>query len=294
PTHSPGPTASPGSAQPDLAELRAFAEGCDVLTVDPDHVSGPLIDALTAEGVAVYPGATALRYAHDRHAARAAVAGLGLAVPPPGAVQTPAGLRVRRELAAMVARSPWGQAAAYPIVETRPNPSGWAEVLAPAPGLDPEATLAMQHAAIRIADALDVVGVLAVLLAEPDGSPFVVNDVVMRPHWCAYWTMAGARTSQFEQHLRAVLDYPLGETTMATPAVVTAIVRSGQPGGMGIDERLHHLFAAEPGARVHLYGTAPTPDTEIGHITVLGDDLAELRDRAARAARWLREGTGEA
>jgi 5-(carboxyamino)imidazole ribonucleotide synthase len=112
----------------------------------------------------------------------------------------------------------------------------------------------------------------------------------MRPHNSAHWTIEGAGTSQFEQHLRAVLDYPLGDTSPVAPAVVMANVLGGPDGGMRIDERLHHLFAAVPEAKVHLYGKQVRPGRKIGHVTVLGDDMTEVRARAARAARWLTEG----
>lgn len=82
----------------------------------------------------------------------------------------------------------------------------------------------------------------------------------------------------------------MGDTALTAPVVVMANVLGGEPGGMSIDERLHHLFAAEPGAKVHLYGKQVRPGRKIGHVTLLGDDLDEVRTRAARAARWLREG----
>jgi 5-(carboxyamino)imidazole ribonucleotide synthase len=194
-----------------------------------------------------------------------------------------------RELAAVVARSPYGQVAAWPVVETVQQDGICVEVLAPAPGLPEERAVEAPRPAIRIASELDVVGVLAVELFETAGG-ILVNELAMRPHNSGHWTIEGARTSQFEQHLRAVLDYPLGDTTMAAPVVVMANVLGGEPGGMGIDERLHHLFAAEPGVKVHLYGKAVRPGRKIGHVTALGDDLETVRAKAARAARWLREG----
>lgn len=203
---------------------------------------------------------------------------------------------LRRELAVQVARSPFGQVAAYPVVETVQRDGICVEVLAPAPGLPEELAVAAQQLAIDLATALGVVGLLAVELFEvadraaPGGSRIVVNELAMRPHNSGHWTIEGARTSQFEQHLRAVLDYPMGDTSLAAPVVVMANVLGGEPGGMSIDERLHHLFAAEPGAKVHLYGKQVRPGRKIGHVTVLGDDLDDVRARAARAARWLREG----
>jgi 5-(carboxyamino)imidazole ribonucleotide synthase len=200
---------------------------------------------------------------------------------------------LRRELAALVARSPWGQAGAYPVVETVQRDGICVEVLAPAPDLDPDVAASAQQLAIRIATELGVVGLLAVELFERTDGELLVNELAMRPHNSGHWTIEGARTSQFEQHLRAVLDYPLGTTSMTAPVVVMANVLSGQSGGMSIDERLHHLFADDPGARVHLYGKQPRPGRKIGHITVLGDDLVEVRARAKAAARWLREGVGD-
>ena len=196
---------------------------------------------------------------------------------------------LRRELAALVARSPFGQVAAYPVVETVQRDGICVEVLAPAPGLSEALAVEAQQLAIDLAHALGVVGLLAVELFETD-TGIVVNELAMRPHNSGHWTIEGARTSQFEQHLRAVLDYPMGETSLTAPVVVMANVLGGEPGGMSIDERLHHLFAADPGARVHLYGKQVRPGRKIGHVTVLGDDLASVRARAVRAARWLQEG----
>ncbi|MGH3731630.1 MAG: ATP-grasp domain-containing protein, partial [Micromonosporaceae bacterium] len=128
---------------------------------------------------------------------------------------------------------------------------------------------------------------LAVELFETDGG-LLVNELAMRPHNSAHWTIEGARTSQFEQHLRAVLDYPLGDTSLQAPAVCMANLLGGEPGGMGIDERLHHLFAADPGVKVHLYGKAVRPGRKIGHVTVVGEDMTDVRARAVRAVQWLR------
>ncbi|MGH3935776.1 MAG: 5-(carboxyamino)imidazole ribonucleotide synthase, partial [Pseudonocardiaceae bacterium] len=119
---------------------------------------------------------------------------------------------MRRELAALVARSPFGQGAAWPVVQTVQRDGICVQVLAPAPGLDPELELAAQQLALRVAGELGVVGVLAVELFESSAGQLVVNELAMRPHNSGHWTIEGAGTSQFEQHLRAVLDYPLGST----------------------------------------------------------------------------------
>jgi 5-(carboxyamino)imidazole ribonucleotide synthase len=192
-----------------------------------------------------------------------------------------------RELAAVVARSPFGQGAAWPVVETVQQDGICVEVLAPAPGLFEDTAAEAQEMALRIAAELGVVGVLAVELFEtPTG--LVINELAMRPHNSAHWTIEGARTSQFEQHLRAVLDYPLGTTEMTAPVVVMANVLGGPDGGMVLDERVHHLMARWPDVKLHLYGKASRPGRKIGHVTALGTDLAETRARAAAAAHWLR------
>ncbi|MGY1735209.1 5-(carboxyamino)imidazole ribonucleotide synthase [Geodermatophilus sp. SYSU D00684] len=199
-----------------------------------------------------------------------------------------------RELAVLVARSPFGQVAVWPVVETVQRDGINTEVLAPAPGLDEATGLAAQELAVRVADRVGVVGVMAVeLFQAPDG--VLVNELAMRPHNSGHWTIEGARTSQFEQHLRAVLDYPLGSTAMTAPAVVMANVlggRASEPGwdGPGLDERVHHLMAHWPDVKLHWYGKGQRPGRKLGHVTALGEDLAEVRARAVAAARYLADG----
>ena len=194
---------------------------------------------------------------------------------------------MRRELAAQVARSPFGQAAAWPVVETVQEAGQCVEVLAPAPDLSEERALEAQSLALRIAQELDVTGLLAVELFETD-SGLVINELAMRPHNSGHWTIEGARTSQFEQHLRAVLDYPLGTTAMTAPVVVMAnVLGADRTPGMSVDERIHHLFARFPDVKVHLYGKGERPLRKVGHVNVLGTDLAETRRKAVLAAQWL-------
>lgn len=197
-------------------------------------------------------------------------------------------VRLRRELAAVVARSPFGQAAAWPVAETVQRDGICVEVVAPAQELAEERALQAQRLALAVAAELGVVGVLAVELFETDAG-LLVNELAMRPHNSAHWTIEGSRTSQFEQHLRAVLDYPLGATTATAPVTVMANLLGGEPGGPGLDERVHHLFAADPGIKIHLYGKQIRPGRKVGHVTALGADATEVRARAARAINYLRE-----
>ncbi|HEY8373594.1 MAG TPA: 5-(carboxyamino)imidazole ribonucleotide synthase [Pseudonocardiaceae bacterium] len=194
---------------------------------------------------------------------------------------------MRRELAALVARSPFGQGAAWPVVQTVQADGICVEVLAPAPELTEERAQQAQELALRVAAELGVVGVLAVELFET-AQGLVVNELAMRPHNSGHWTIEGARTSQFEQHLRAVLDYPLGTTEPVAPAVVMAnVLGASTIPAMAMDERVHHLFARFPDVHVHLYGKAERPGRKIGHVTVLGARMEQVRERARLAAHWL-------
>lgn len=206
-------------------------------------------------------------------------------------------VELRRELSAMVARSPYGQGAAWPVVETVQRDGICVQVIAPAPALSDDVAAAAQGLALRLAAELGVVGVLAVELFETTDGALLVNELAMRPHNSGHWTMDGARTSQFEQHLRAVLDYPLGDTDAIAPVTVMANVLGAAeipgPPAMSVDERLHHLYARMPDARVHLYGKAERPGRKVGHINFLGRDTADLpklRERAELAAHWLSHG----
>ena len=322
-----------------LDDLRAFAQGCEVVTFDHEHVPGGLLEAMEAEGLRIAPGSAALRHAQDKLVMRERLSALGVPVPPFTPVATlrdvegfakhvgwplvlkaatggydgkgvwvvrdsaeaedvvASGIRLvaeqlvplQRELAAVVARSPYGQGAAWPVVETVQSDGICVEVVAPAPDLSEERALEAQGIALRLADELDVVGVLAVELFETaDG--LLVNELAMRPHNSAHWTIEGARTSQFEQHLRAVLDYPLGATSLTAPWTVMANLLGGDDGDADLDRRLHLLMGHDPALKVHLYGKTVKPGRKIGHVTALGDDLPVVRRRAQVGAHYLRTG----
>ncbi|WP_433232844.1 5-(carboxyamino)imidazole ribonucleotide synthase [Actinomadura formosensis] len=193
----------------------------------------------------------------------------------------------RRELAALVARSPYGQGAAYPVVETVQEDGICTEVISPAPGLPEDLAAEAQSLALRIAEELGVLGLLAVELFET-GTGLLVNELAMRPHNSGHWTIEGARTSQFEQHLRAVLDLPLGSTEPTAPYTVMANVLGGDD--PDVYSRYIHVMAHDPAVKVHMYGKESRPGRKIGHVTALGADLAEVRERARHAADYLRWG----
>jgi 5-(carboxyamino)imidazole ribonucleotide synthase len=197
---------------------------------------------------------------------------------------------VIRELAVLVARSPSGQASTWAVVETVRTGGVCTQVLAPAPGLDPNLAAVATEAGLRVAGELGVTGVLAVEVFEVTdagtGDPaYMVNDLTMRPHSSGHWSIDGAVTSQFEQHLRAVLDLPLGDTSSRARWTVTANVRGGDHSDLYPAYR--HLMARDPALKVHLYGKGVRPGRPIGHVNVSGADLDDLRARASHASDYL-------
>ena len=192
----------------------------------------------------------------------------------------------RRELAQQVARRPSGELVAWPLVETVQGGGVCREVIAPAPRSAGRIADAACDIAMRVAEALDVTGVLAVELFETVDERILVNELAMRPHNSGHWTIDGSTTSQFEQHLRAVLDLPLGATGCRDPWSVMVNVLGGPADG-DLDSRVPGLLGEDHTVKLHRYGKAPRPGRKIGHVTVTGDDLDDLVFRARRAAARL-------
>lgn len=320
----------------DLATVRAFAEGVDVITFDHEHVPQDVLRALVADGVAVHPGPDALQFAQDKLAMRARLADLGVPQPEWAAVRSVAelqsfldaqggaavvktprggydgkGVRVVRsaddardwldalgegeallaeelvpfvrELAQQVARRSGGEMIAYPVVETVQRDGVCAEVIAPAPAAGDRLVAVAEGIGRTIAEGLGVTGMLAVELFETDDERILVNELAMRPHNSGHWSQDGAVTGQFEQHLRAVADLPLGSTApRASWSVMVNIL--GGPIGATLDERFASAMAEHPGAKIHTYGKAPRPGRKVGHVNVAGEDLDEAVYVARAAA----------
>jgi len=326
-----------GSHDDERAVL-AFAEGCDVVTFDHEHVPPPILEKLEARGVAVRPGPHALINAQDKAVMRRTLEGAGAPVPrwrvvesvgaaeefaaeigypfilkttrggydgkgvwrigdltelasvmvhplPPGAQWlAEEAVPFVQEISAQVARSPSGQTVAYPIVRTIQTEGICSEVIAPAPGLGDERAVQAQRIALDIAGALNVTGMLAVEMFDT-GSDLLVNELAMRPHNSGHWSIAGAATSQFENHLRAVLDLPLGSPRMTAPHAVMVNILGGDVGDLYSAYR--HVFARDPELKVHLYGKEVRPGRKVGHVTAVGDDRDQLLVRARHAADYF-------
>jgi 5-(carboxyamino)imidazole ribonucleotide synthase len=307
-------------AATDAEALARFAKGCDVVTFDHEQVPHELILGLAASGVAVRPGAEALIYAQDKRAMRIKLAELGLPVPrwsgdpdelprPYVAKAVQGGydgrgvwfvkpgdplptvdfiveerVSIVHELSIQVARTPSGRVRCWPVVETVQRDGICVEVVAPAPRLSTSLAAEADRLATRLANELGVVGVMAVELFEaPSG--LVINELAMRPHNSGHWSIEGATTNQFEQHLRAILDWPLGDVRPRARVTVMVNILGGPSTDLAAS--LPAALAAAPNASIHLYGKSARPGRKLGHVTVLGDDLVEARDTARRAVAIL-------
>ncbi|MFJ6536710.1 5-(carboxyamino)imidazole ribonucleotide synthase [Paenarthrobacter sp. NPDC091711] len=198
-----------------------------------------------------------------------------------------------RELSALVARRPSGESRAWPVVHTIQVDGVCDEVIAPAQNISVEVAAAAEEAALRIANELGVTGVMAAELFETPGVGvgFLINELAMRPHNTGHWTQDGSITSQFEQHLRAVLDLPLGATDALAPVVVMKNFLGGD--NQDLFKAFPMALAFEPAAKVHSYGKSVRPGRKIGHVNLVGSsvsDVDSVRQRATAVANIIRDG----
>lgn len=189
-----------------------------------------------------------------------------------------------RELSQLVVRRPAGESRTWPVVETVQRNGVCAEVLAPAPVANPATLEEAARIGQAVAEGLDVTGVLAVEMFEARDGRVLVNELAMRPHNSGHFSIEGSVTSQFEQHLRAVADLPLGDTSLTAPACVMVNVLGGPAEGP-MPVRYQEVLAKYPAAKVHSYGKQPRPGRKVGHVTVTGSELSEVREMAVAVAR---------
>jgi len=193
----------------------------------------------------------------------------------------------RRELAQLVARRPSGEIQAWPVVETVQKDGVCAEVIAPARGSSGRVAEVAEQIALAVAEGLGVTGVLAVELFETDDDRILVNELAMRPHNSGHWTQNGSVTSQFEQHVRAVLDLPLGATAPVAEWSVMVNVLGGPTDGSALVDHYPAMLAQHPSAKMHAYGKTPRPGRKLGHVNVVGDDLDGVVYEARAAAAFF-------
>lgn len=188
----------------------------------------------------------------------------------------------RRELSQVLARRPSGEVALWPVVESIQIDGVCAEVIAPAPASAGRIAAMAADIAVTIAEQLDVTGVLAVELFESTDDRLLVNELAMRPHNSGHWSIDGSATGQFEQHLRAVLDLPLGPTTVREAWSVMVNVLGGTT-----ENRYPAALADQPDVKLHFYGKEPRPGRKVGHVTAGGSELDEVVYRARAAAAFF-------
>jgi len=191
-----------------------------------------------------------------------------------------------RELAQQVARRPSGDLVVYPVVETVQQGGVCAEAIAPAPSSAGRLADVAAEIGEAVATGLGVTGMLAVELFQTGDERLLVNELAMRPHNSGHWTQDGSITSQFEQHLRAVLDLPLGDTALRAPHAVMVNILGGPSEG-SLADRLPAALEAHPSAKVHTYGKDPRPGRKVGHVNVAGDDLDDIVYQARAAAAFF-------
>jgi len=322
----------------DLDALRLFAQDCDVITFDHEHVPLEHLKALVSEGVNVQPNPDALQFAQDKLMMRHALTEAGIPCPRWAHISTSDELNdfslqvgwplvlksarggydgkgvwivedeksalgviddiqshghevlaeecvpFTRELAAQIARNPRGDSVAYPVVKSTQTNGICHEVIAPCPDLSADREKQAQEIALRIAVLLNVTGMLAVEIFDT-GSEMLVNELAMRPHNSGHWSMDGAVTSQFENHLRAVLDLPLGGTDVLAPQAVMVNLLGGAR--ENLVEAFDHVLASDRQIKIHHYGKVSKPGRKIGHVNLIGENLEDLTQRAWGAANYL-------
>jgi 5-(carboxyamino)imidazole ribonucleotide synthase len=275
----------------DLNAIRKFAKKCDLITFVNEFFPLSIIRALEADGVVVRPSSAALELSQNKEALWLKL------VDKPGSefkektaktlIEQP--LEIDYEITSIVARSPHGQATTWSATMDVQKDGIRVMTITPVPKLSQDLSERVQKMALEIAEIVGVVGVAAVEMFVREDEIFI-NELVMGPHNSGLWTIEGARTSQFEQHLRAVLDLPLGDPTMTAPfAVVGNLLVGKKLGDKKIDmyRPYLHLMARTPALKFHQYGNEASPVQKVGHITLLGGSLEDLTNEIRHAIDYM-------
>jgi 5-(carboxyamino)imidazole ribonucleotide synthase len=188
------------------------------------------------------------------------------------------------EIAVMVARSEHGQATSWAPTQTVQSDGICTLTISPAPTISSIIAEQAQHLALSIADEISLIGVMAVEMFVK-GDQLFINELAMRPHNSGHWTIEGSRTSQFEQHLRAILDLPLGDPTMVAPFAVMGNILGGEKSDMY--RPYLHLMARNPNLKFHQYKKEVRKGRKIGHVTVIGENLLELTEVVEHARDYM-------
>ena len=249
----------------DIEAIKNFAELCDVVTFEHELVPLHIIKALEVAGVRVRPGSHTFEYSREE-------------------LPTKDLTDFDYEISVMVARSPHAQATSWAPTQLIKSDGVLSLTISPAPLMSAEMSEQSQKIALDIAAEIKLIGVMAVLMCVKGENVFV-NNLVLHPHVSGNWSIEGSQTSQFEQHIRAILDLPLGNPTMLDDYVVTGNIIGKDKTDMY--RPYLHLMARNPSLKFHMYANEVRPGSEVGHITVVGDDLENLQTEIHHALDYM-------
>lgn len=249
-----------------LAEVRELAKKCDLITYDPELLSISIVKTLESEGFRFYPSSENLNYSIAKLSGFAKPADFDF------------------KISVLVARSPHGQAATWAPTQIFPSAGACAMTISPAPELSDELSQQAQQIVLNIAAEVKLVGTMAVEIIVKENQLFI-NEMVLHPHDSGMWTIEGSVTSLFEQHLRAILDLPLGDTSMTALNVVSGNILGGDKPDMY--RPYLHLLARTPKLKVHQYRNEVIPGQKTGHVTLLGTDIDELKSEVQHAIDYM-------
>jgi len=275
----------------DLSTIREFAKKCDVVTFADELISLSIIRAIEADGVVVRPSSAALELSHNREALRLKLINdLGPEYKEKiGKVIIEKPLEIDHEITVMVARSPHGQATTWAPTMGMERDGINIMTVTPVPNLSQDLSEQVQKLALKIANISNIIGVAAVDFFVK-GDEIFFSELEMGPQNSGLWTIEGAQTSQFEQHVRAVLDLPLGDPTITAPIVVVGNVLVGKK----LDDKkidmyrpYLHLMARTPALKFHQYGNPVSRSHKAGHITLMGVRLEELTNEIQHAIDYM-------
>jgi 5-(carboxyamino)imidazole ribonucleotide synthase len=275
----------------DLSTIRKFAKNCDVITFVDELIPLSIIRAIEADGVVVRPSSAVLELSQNKETLRLKLLDYpGLVYKKKnGKVTIEEPLDFDDEITVIVARSPHGQATTWsPTMDVQKDGISVMSIT-PVPKLSQDLSERVQKMALEIAEIAGLVGVAAVEMFVK-GEEIFIKDLAMGPHNSGLWTIEGARTSQFEQHLRAVLDLPLGDPRMTAPITVVGHMFIGKKlVGKKVDlyRPYLHLMARTPALKFHQYRNEVSPGHTVGHITLLGDSLEDLTSQIQHAIDYM-------
>lgn len=309
----------------DLDVVRQFAKSCDLVTFEHELIPISIIRTLENEGIKFQPNSNSFQYSQDKALMREKLAHLpnpkwqvvteAIDWSYPAIAKSVSGgydgrgvwkvnsklelaellkevptllleelIEFDFEIAVMVARSAHGQAATWSPTRTVQRDGICIETVTPVPEFNEAQAERAQALALQIADEIKLVGVMAVEMFVK-GDQLFINELALRPHNSGHWTIEGSVTSQFEQHLRAVLDLPLGDTTLTSKWTVMGNILGGSKSDMY--RPYLHLMARTPALKFHYYRKEVRPGRKLGHVTITGTNLLELRQEVDHALAYL-------